>query len=61
MREATNGVYLVIAVWENVMGAFSSNNRMDFNAVLEAFTQADISMPVTGEWAKAENGARGTS
>ena len=25
MRCATNGLYPVIAVWENVMGAFSSN------------------------------------
>ena len=34
MREATNGLFPAIAVWENVMGAFSSNNRMDFRAVL---------------------------
>ena len=27
MRCATNGLYPVIAVWENVMGAFSSNDR----------------------------------
>lgn len=32
MRCATNGTYPVIAVWENVMGAFSSNNRLDFKA-----------------------------
>ena len=36
MRCATNGTYPVIAVCENVMGAFSSNNRMDFKAVLES-------------------------
>ena len=36
MREATNGLFPAIAVWENVMGAFSSNNRMDFRAVLSA-------------------------
>ena len=30
MREATNGLFPAIAVWENVMGAFSSNDRMDF-------------------------------
>ena len=42
MREATNGLFPVIAVWENVMGAFSSNDRMDFRAVLSAFTAADV-------------------
>ena len=30
MREATNGIFPAIAVWENVMGAFFSNDRMDF-------------------------------
>ncbi|MEI3084500.1 MAG: DNA cytosine methyltransferase [Oscillospiraceae bacterium] len=34
MREATNGLFPAIAVWENVMGAFRSNDRMDFRAVL---------------------------
>lgn len=34
MREATNGLFPTITVWENVMGAFSSNDRMDFRAVL---------------------------
>ena len=36
MREATNGLFPAIAVWENVMGAFSSNDRMDFRAVLHS-------------------------
>ena len=53
MRCATNGTYPVIAVWENVMGAFSSNNRLDFKAVLESFTNAEIPMPASGVWAKA--------
>ncbi|GIO17574.1 hypothetical protein J18TS1_06740 [Oceanobacillus oncorhynchi subsp. incaldanensis] len=53
MRCATNGVYPVIAVWENVMGAFSSNNRMDFKAVLESFTGSKIPMPTSGGWANA--------
>ena len=44
MREATNGIFPAIAVWENVMGAFFSNDRMDFRAVLSAFTAADISI-----------------
>ena len=47
MREATNGLFPAIAVWENVMGAFFSNDRMDFRAVLSAFTAADISMAAT--------------
>ena len=42
MRDATDNLFPVIAVWENVMGAFSSNDRMDFRAVLSAFNAADI-------------------
>ncbi|GAA0316300.1 hypothetical protein GCM10008931_04730 [Oceanobacillus oncorhynchi subsp. oncorhynchi] len=53
MRCATNGTYPVIAVWENVMGAFSSNNRMDFKAVLESFINTKIPMPASGVWANA--------
>ena len=53
MRCATNGIYPVIAVWENVMGAFSSNDRMDFRAVLESFAACKIPMPPTGRWANA--------
>lgn len=53
MRCATNGTYPVIAVWENVMGAFSSNNRLDFKAVLESFTNTEIPMPTSGVWANA--------
>lgn len=53
MRCATNGTYPVIAVWENVMGAFSSNNRLDFKAVLESFTNTEIPMPASEVWANA--------
>ena len=53
MRDATGGVYPVITIWENVMGAFSSNDRMDFRAVLSAFTDAEIPMPASGRWANA--------
>lgn len=35
MRGATNGVYPRFAVWENVVGAFSSNKGEDFRTVLE--------------------------
>ena len=48
MRDATDNLFPVIAVWENVMGAFSSNDRMDFRAVLSAFNAADVPMPASG-------------
>jgi DNA (cytosine-5)-methyltransferase 1 len=35
MRDATNGKYPRIALWENVPGAFSSNKGEDFRVVLE--------------------------
>src|SRR5690625_200021 len=53
MRCATNGTYPIIAVWETVMGAFSSNNRLDFRAVLESFTNTEIPMPTSEVWANA--------
>ena len=53
MRDATDNLFPVIAVWENVMGAFSSNDRMDFRAVLSAFNAADVPMPASGRWAGA--------
>lgn len=53
MRCATNGKYPIIAVWENVRGAFSSNDRLDFRTVLEAFADTEISMPHAGIWAHA--------
>jgi len=53
MRSVTNGAFPVFALWENVMGAFSSGNRMDFKRVLEAFSGSGIPMPDSGKWAKA--------
>ena len=53
MRDATEHLFPVIAVWENVMGAFSSNDGMDFRAVLSAFTDTEIPMPASGRWANA--------
>jgi len=53
MRDATNGKYPRFAVWENVPGAFSSNGGQDFRAVLEAFTDTPIPMPISGGWADA--------
>ena len=52
MRCATNGIFPVIAVWENVAGAFSSNHRLDFTSVLESFTDSESPMPDSGRWAK---------
>ena len=53
MRDATGGQFPTVAVWENVMGAFSSGNRMDFRAVLSAFTDTEIPMSTSGRWANA--------
>ena len=53
MRDATDGQYPVIAVWENVMGSLSSNNRLDYAEVLRAFTDAGIPIPRSGKWANA--------
>lgn len=40
MREATHGKYPKYAVWENVPGAFSSNQGRDFLEVLRTFVRA---------------------
>ena len=40
MRCATGGQFPIIALWENVMGALSSNDRLDFLAVLRSFQDA---------------------
>lgn len=60
MRTSTNGMYPTFAVWENVPGAFSSNGREDFRAVLEELArveQPDVSIPRPsgrgGRWNKA--------
>ena len=58
MRCATDGRYPRFIVWENVPGAFSSNNGEDFRAVLEAvcsIKDEDISVPEPpkGKWANA--------
>ena len=58
MRCATDGRYPRFIVWENVPGAFSSNNGEDFRAVLNAVCSVkdgDISVPrpPKGKWANA--------
>lgn len=58
MRENTNGIYPRFALWENVPGAFSSNNGRDFGAVLREFARLiepespDVPVPEEG-WPKA--------
>lgn len=59
MRKTTNGMYPTFAIWENVLGAFSSNGGEDFRAVLEELAcvkQPDASIPRPprgGRWSKA--------
>lgn len=56
MRCATNGKYPRFCVWENVPGAFSSNNGEDFRAVLESLCRVkdeSISVPRCEKWTNA--------
>ena len=58
MREATNGVYQAVAVFENVPGAFSANKGEDFRRVLEEFAHVrdesvSIPRPAGGKWPHA--------
>lgn len=58
MRNATADKFPRFAVWENVPGAFSSNNGDDFRAVLEAFCSVcddtvHVPRPADGAWQPA--------
>lgn len=59
MRDATDGEHPKFAIWENVRGAFSSNNGEDFRCVLEEFAhivEADATIPKpsgNGKWSKS--------
>ena len=59
MRKSTNERYPRIAVWENVPGAFSSNQGEDFRAVLQAFCDIEgqgldiVPRPPKGKWRNA--------
>ena len=53
MRTATNGEYPKFFIWENVPGAFSTNQRHDFQAVLEEITETEIPIPASGRWAES--------
>ena len=48
MRNSTNGEYPKFFIWENVPGAFSTNNRHDFKAVLQEITETEIPIPASG-------------
>ena len=55
MREKRNAKYPRFAVYENVLGAFSSNSGDDFREVLRQFCQicdpsADVPRPDKGKW-----------
>ena len=59
MRKATNGKYPRWICWENVPGAFSSNDGQDFKAVLEAIIGiveegVEVPMPDKNAWAYAD-------
>lgn len=58
MREATHGKYPQFAVWENVPGAFSSNQGEDFYCVLSEFCKIfgggyALPAPPNGKWLPA--------
>lgn len=53
MRNASGNRFPAIAVWENVIGARLSGDRLDYLAVLRAFAGAEIPMPASGQWADA--------
>ena len=56
MRDATNGIYPRFAVWENVYGAFSSQQGRDFKTVLEELWQISepgVSIPGLEKWQHA--------
>ena len=53
MRNATQGKYANYIIWENVYGAFSSNNGEDFRAVLTEIgriAQEDFCAPRLEKW-----------
>jgi len=59
MRCKTNGKYPRYIVWENVLGAFSSNKGEDFKSVLESIIgivepKAEVPSPEKGKWPYAD-------
>lgn len=58
MRKATNGMYPTFAIWENVPGAFSSNNGEDFRAVLEELARVEQPNAVIPRPPRGADGAK---
>ncbi len=55
MREATDGLYPRFIVWENVVGAFSSNKGEDFRTVIEEICNVKydrVHIPGTEKWSR---------
>lgn len=53
MREATDGRYPKVCIWENVPGAFSSNGGEDFRCVIETLckvAQESVYVPRPEKW-----------
>lgn len=48
MRDATNGQYPRLAIWENVPGALTSNKGADFGVVLDEMAKSGC---VALDWA----------
>ncbi len=53
MQEATNGEYPTFAIWENVLGAFSSNGGGDFATVLSKLVGGEVLLPTNKKWTRA--------
>lgn len=56
MREATDGRYPKVCIWENVPGAFSSNGGEDFRCVIETLckvAQESVYVPRPEKWDSA--------
>lgn len=56
MREATDGRYPRVCIWENVPGAFSSNGGEDFRCVIETLckvAQESVYVPRPEKWDSA--------
>ena len=55
MKEATNGEYPQLVMWENVPGALSSNSGEDFRRVIEELCrlcEPNITIPRPKKWSK---------
>ena len=53
MRDATNGLYPKVIIFENVPGILTSGAGMDWRDVLASYTESNIPIPKSGRWANA--------